>query len=59
MPLAPRVVDHVQEFVVFQQFIHGPHPGFPQFGYFFGKQTFPNGWLRVTQLDHCALLCCL
>jgi hypothetical protein len=52
MPFPLRPVDGFQQFVVLQQLIHHLHPRFPQLGYFFGKQPFPQTRLLVPQLDH-------
>jgi hypothetical protein len=52
MPFPLRPVDGFHHFLVLQQLIHHLHPRFPQLGYFFGKQPFPQTRLLVPQLDH-------
>jgi hypothetical protein len=39
--LALRVINGVEQFVIFQQFIHGSHPGFPEFLDFLCEKGLP------------------
>src|SRR5262249_24166487 len=52
MPLSLSLEDGPQQFVVFQQPIHGPHPWLPQLSHFFGKQRLPQARLLMSQANH-------
>src|SRR5215471_7838837 len=52
MPLSLSLEDGPQQFVVFQQPIHGPHPWLPQLSHFFGKQRLPQARLLMSHANH-------
>jgi len=52
MPLSLCLEEGPQQFVVFQQLIHGSHPWFPQFSHFFDKERLPQTRLLMSHADH-------